>query len=104
MSLHEVITLPESHPEYPALWVSDCQRFRVIRCKDDIQFIVQGWQSPKWRNMSYHCNWTSIATRWLEEEQEGNPFLSIPARPPLTVVSAAASDEEKLVRSLVGSS
>lgn len=98
MSFLEVVTLPESHPDYPVEWLSDCQRFRVIRCKDNIQWIVQCWQSPKWRGLSYHCNWTSITYRWAE--QEGGPFNSLPAKPPLTAV-AAASDAESLAWSLV---
>lgn len=79
MSFHQVVTLPESHPEYPVEWLSDCQRFRVIRCKDNIQWIVQIWQSPKWRNMSYHQQWWSISYRWAEAE--GGPFDALPADP-----------------------
>ena len=34
------ITLPESHPDYPCVWQSECGRWRVISCVDDIQYIV----------------------------------------------------------------
>ena len=42
----------ESSKEYPYLWLSKCKKSRIIRCKDDLQWIVQAWQSPKWRNLS----------------------------------------------------
>ena len=29
---HQRITLPESHPDYPCVWQSECGRWRVIRC------------------------------------------------------------------------
>ena len=79
MSFLEVVTLPESHPDYPVEWLSDCQRFRVIRCKDNLQWIVQCWQSPKWRSLSYHREWWTIAYRWAEAE--GGPFDGLPERP-----------------------
>lgn len=52
--IHQRINLPESHPDYPSLWQSKCGKWRVIRCVDDIQNIVQRWQSPYWRSRSYH--------------------------------------------------
>ena len=64
MMLDQRINLPESHTGYPSLWKSDCGRFRVIRCKDDIQYIMQQYRTPKWRNKSYHREWQSIETRW----------------------------------------
>ena len=62
--LHQKICLSESHPDYPALWLSDCGKWRVIRCVDDLQYIVQHYRSPKWRNKSYHKEWQSIEKRW----------------------------------------
>ena len=61
--LHQKISLPESHPDYPALWLSDCGKWRVIRCVDDLQYIVQHYRSPKWRSKSYHTQWRSIRKR-----------------------------------------
>ena len=58
---HQQIKLPEKHPEYPALWKSNCNRWRIIRCKDDIQFIVQQFKRPTWRSDSYHVEWSSIS-------------------------------------------
>ena len=62
--LYQKISLSENHPDYPALWVSDCGKWRVIRCVDDLQYIVQHYRSPKWRNKSYHKEWQSIEKRW----------------------------------------
>lgn len=56
----------ESSNQYPYLWQSQCEQFRVIRCKGDQQNIVQAYQAPKWRNLSYHTDWGSIGRRWIE--------------------------------------
>ena len=67
---HQQIKLPEKHPYYPSLWQSLCGtslwqslcgKWRVIRCRDDIQFIVQQFKRPTWRSESYHVEWNSIA-------------------------------------------
>ena len=71
---HRKISLPENQSNYPSLWKSDCNRFRIIRCTDDIQWIVQAYQSPKWRSVSYHTEWTSIRMRWARAE----PFATLP--------------------------
>ena len=59
--LHQQIHLPEKHPDYPHLWKSKCKQFRIIRCKDDIQYIVQQFKQPTWRSQSYHVEWESIS-------------------------------------------
>ena len=43
------------------------------------QWIVQCWQSPKWRSLSYHRDWWTIAYRWAEAE--GGPFDGLPEAP-----------------------
>ena len=58
---HQQIHLPEKHQDYPTLFKSTCGQWRIIRCKDDIQFIVQQYKTPKWRGESYHVEWASIA-------------------------------------------
>ena len=73
--MHSHVTLPESSNEYQHIWLSDCGRVRIIRCKDDLQNILQAWQSPKWRNLSYHSDWDSIGRRWAE--------FNIPAQQPV---------------------
>jgi len=72
-------TYPEKHMDYPALWVSDCGKFRIIRCKDDIQWIIQRYSKPDWRGFSYHVNWSSILQRY------GNThtFSTLPSQPPV---------------------
>lgn len=59
--LHQKIKLPEKHPDYPTLWRSACKKYRIIRCKDDIQYIVQQFKQPIWRSESYHVEWNSIS-------------------------------------------
>ena len=83
--MHSHVTLPESSNEYPHIWLSDCSRVRIIRCKDDLQHIVQAWQSPKWRPLSYHTDWDSICMRWSE--------FNIPAQQP--VVAQSPLTQEK---------
>jgi hypothetical protein len=56
----------ETSKQYPYLWQSQCEKVRIIRCKGDLQNIVQAWQSPKWRSLSYHTDWSSIGRRWIE--------------------------------------
>ena len=36
------------------------EQYRLIRCPDDIQYILQRWQSPKFRNLSFHVSYQSI--------------------------------------------
>ena len=66
--LHQQIHLTEKHPEYPTLWKSLCGTWRIIRCKDDIQFIVQQFKRPTWRSQSYHVEWESISLiyEWIQ--------------------------------------
>ena len=66
--IHQRIILPESHPDYPSLWQSKCGKWRVIRCVDDIQNIVQRWQSPYWRSRSYHVEANSIMHHYSNYE------------------------------------
>ena len=58
---HQQIKLPEKHDNYPTLWNSLCGKWRIIKCKDGIQFIVQQFKRPTWRSESYHVDWSSIA-------------------------------------------
>lgn len=57
-------TLRESHRCHPSIIQSKCGKWRVIRCPDDLQWIVQYYRSPKWRNKSYHREWLSIKQRY----------------------------------------
>ena len=44
---HQQIQLPEKHPYYPSLWQSICGKWRVMRCPENIQFIVQRYRNEK---------------------------------------------------------
>ena len=59
----ELIKLPEKHPDYPSLWRSPRGNWRIIRCKDDIQYIVQRYRNEKkgWEGKSFHVDWKSIS-------------------------------------------
>ena len=61
---HSLVTLPEYRTEYSYLFMSDCRTFRVIRCQDNIQFVAQSYESPKWRTKSYHVEYDSLLRRW----------------------------------------
>ena len=71
---HRKINLPENHTSYPHIWKSDCGKFRIIRCTDDLKWIVQAYRAPKWRSVSYHTEWWPIHMRWAEEF----PFATLP--------------------------
>jgi hypothetical protein len=86
--------IAESSNEHPYLWLSDCNRFRIICCKDDLQWIVQAWQSPKWRNLSFHTEWNSIAMRWSA--------LNVPVSQPTVTTSTLPQDERDIVSAIMG--
>ena len=86
--------LSESSNQYPYLWQSQCELFRVIRCKDNLQQVVQAWQSPKWRNLSHHTDWNSIGRRWIE--------LDIPSVIPSKTQESLPEDEHDLVCDIIG--
>lgn len=86
--------LPETSNEYPYLWLSECRKYRIIRCKDDIQHIMQGWQSPKWRNLSYHTDWASISMRWTA--------LTPPTHQPTVSTSMLSQEERSIISSIMG--
>ena len=44
---------PETSESYPIIWLYEKAGLRLIRCKDDIQWIVQLRQSSRWRSRSY---------------------------------------------------
>jgi len=84
----------ESSKEYPYLWLSKCKKSRIIRCKDDLQWIVQAWQSPKWRNLSYHTEWNSIAMRWSA--------LNVPEAQPTVTTSTLPQEERDILSAIMG--
>ena len=86
--------IAESSKEYPYLWLSKCKKSRIIRCKDDLQWIVQAWQSPKWRNLSYHTEWNSIAMRWSA--------LNVPDSQPTVTTSMLPQEERDILSAIMG--
>ena len=44
--MQDKISIPEGHPDYPSVSQSQCGNWRVIRCPDDLQWIVQRYRSP----------------------------------------------------------
>ena len=73
---HQQIQLPEKHPDHPSLWQSLFGKWRIIRCKDAIQFIVQQIKRPTWRSDSYHVDWSSISL--INGDKEAFKTLSEP--------------------------
>ena len=86
--------IAESSKEHPYLWLSECQKFRIIRCKDDLQCIVQAWQSPKWRNLSFHTEWNSIAMRWSA--------LNVPDSQPTVTTSMLPQEARDTLSAIMG--
>ena len=86
--------IAESSNEHPYLWQSTCKRFRIIRCKDDLQWIVQAWQSPKWRNLSFHTEWNSIAMRWSA--------LNVPEAQPTVTTSMLPQEARDILSAIMG--
>ena len=46
---------------------------RIIVCKDGIQYIVQLREQIKYRNLSFHMNWSGIAKRYPQLAMAGLP-------------------------------
>ena len=54
--------LGETDDGYPAVYVEPT--LRVVRCKDDIQWIAQLRLGDRWRSKSFHRSWTSLHERY----------------------------------------
>ena len=60
----------ESADEYAAIIMQIDGRTRVIRCRHDLQWIMQKRSSPDlnkgyWIGLSYHTSWQSLKARYL---------------------------------------
>ena len=86
---HEHIGIPEKHMDYPTLWVSFCGKFRIIRCLNDIQYIVQSYAVSGWRSFSFHVEWGSIQRKFYDMET----FADLPDEPPAIHRSFGYYDE-----------
>jgi hypothetical protein len=54
--------LGETDDAYPAIYAEPT--LRIIRCKDDIQWIAQLRLGGRWRSKSFHRSWTSLHERY----------------------------------------
>ena len=54
-------------------WECALLPYRIIVCKDHIQYIVQLREQTMCRNLSYHMNWCSIAKRYPQLAMAGLP-------------------------------
>ena len=55
------------------VWECALLPYRIIVCKDGIQYIVQLREQIKCRNMSYHMDWSGIAKRYPQLALAGLP-------------------------------
>ena len=57
--------LDECDKNYESLWESkDLPYYRIVVCKDQLQYIVQRYYQRRWRNKSYHMKWDSLLMRY----------------------------------------
>ena len=57
--------IKECDKTYEALWVKkDKPYYRIVVCKDHLQYIVQRYYQRRWRNKSYHMKWDSLLMRY----------------------------------------
>ena len=54
-------------------WECALLPYRIIVCKDGVQYIVQLREQTMYRNLSYHMNWGSIAKRYPQLAMAGLP-------------------------------
>lgn len=54
-------------------WECALLPYRIIVCKDGIQYIVQLKEQIKYRNLSFHMNWLGIAKRYPQLALAGLP-------------------------------
>ena len=55
------------------VWECALLPYRIIVCKDGIQYIVQLREQIKYRNLSFHMNWSGIAKRYPQLAMAGLP-------------------------------
>ena len=55
------------------VWECVLLPYRIIVCKDGIQYIVQHREEIKYRNLSFHMNWSGIAKRYPQIAMAGLP-------------------------------
>ena len=64
----------ETHFDYEGkVWECIFLPYRIVVCKDGLQYIVQLREQIKCRNMSFHMNWSGIAKRYPQLAMAGLP-------------------------------
>ena len=64
----------EAHFDYEGtVWECIFLPYRIVVCKDGLQYIVQLREQIKCRNMSFHMNWSGIAKRYPQLVLGGLP-------------------------------
>jgi len=64
----------ETHFDYEGkVWECIFLPYRIVVCKDGLQYIVQLREQIKCRNMSFHMNWSGIAKRYPQLALGGLP-------------------------------
>ena len=71
----------ESADEYVAIIMQINSRTRVIRCRHDLQWIMQKRSSPDlnkgyWIGLSCHTTWESIVARYPHVVMPSNPSFN----------------------------
>ena len=71
---HSPIHLPETHPDYPSVYAD--VRYRVIVCRDGIQYILQKRKGKQWHNKSFFRDWDLFRQRHSDLAlPNGSPML-----------------------------
>jgi len=80
----------ESADEYAAIIIQIDSRTRVIRCRHDLQWIMQKRSSPDlnkgyWIGRSYHTTWESLLARYTDLEPRVGAILRKTAHSQLAI-------------------
>ena len=68
----------ETHDDYSNV-VYQSNTFRIIRCRDDIQYIYQKYSGGRWHSKSFHIRWQSIAARYRDLYIPSEPIVALEA-------------------------
>ena len=56
----DVNSVRETSDNYPTIWLDEEAGLRLIRCKGNIQWVVQLRQSSRWRSRSYSTDTATL--------------------------------------------
>ena len=69
--------LDECDKNYETLWASkDLPYYRIVVCKDQLQYIVQRNYGGRWCSKSYHMEWDSLLCRYPNFANDKVPITS----------------------------